>query len=417
MHYSQAAVERAMKIQEVMLRAISKKITWWQAAEILGLSCRQMRRWKRRYEEHGYNGLFDHRWGKPSPKRVPLETVERVLLLYREHYFDFNIRHFHEKLGSEHSIHLSYTWVKKALQGAGLVRKTRTRRVHRRKRERRPLPGMMLHIDASTHRWFADSRRYDFLVVMDDATSEVYYAQLIEQEDTRSVLRALRQVIEEHGLFCALYSDRASHFYLTPRVGAEVDRHRLTQVGRCLKQLGVQMIAAYSPQARGRSERGFGTWQGRLPQELRVHGLTSIDEANAFLRESYIRVFNEKFRVEAAQTGTAFLPAKRADLELVFSLQHERVVARDNTVSFANLCLQIERVKWRSSLAGCRVTVYEHLDGNLSIGYGPHLVGQYSAEGQTMGTGKVRTKRKSKTKKQLTNRTVDVLQKADTLMC
>jgi transposase len=417
MHYSPAAVERAMKIQEVMLRAISKKITWWQAAEILGLSCRQMRRWKRRYEEHGYNGLFDHRWGRPSPRRVPLETVERVLVLYREQYFDFNVRHFHEKLKSEHSIHLSYTWVKKALQAAGLVKKTRTRRAHRKRRERRPLPGMLLHIDASTHRWFADSRRYDFLVVMDDATSEVYYAQLVEQEDTRSVLRAIRQVVEERGLFCALYSDRASHFYLTPRVGEVVDRYRLTQVGRCLKQMGVQMIAAYSPQARGRSERGFGTWQGRLPQELRLRGLTKVDEANAFLSETYLREFNEKFRVAARQTGTAFLPVKRTDLELVFSLQHERVVNRDNTVSFANLCLQIERVKWRSSLAGCRVTVYEHLDGRLSIGYGPHIVGQYSAQGQTIIAAKIRTRRKSKTQKQLTNRTVDVLQKAVTLMC
>lgn len=417
MHYSPAAVERAMKIQEVMLRAISKKITWWQAAEILGLSCRQMRRWKHRYEEHGYNGLFDHRWGRPSPKRVPLQTVERVLTLYREQYFDFNVRHFHEKLQAEHDIDLSYTWVKRALQGAGLVKKTRHRRVHRKRRERRPLPGMLLHIDASTHRWFADARRYDFLVIMDDATSEVYYAQLIEQEDTRGVLRAIRQVVEEKGLFCALYSDRASHFYLTPRVGEIVDRFRLTQVGRCMQQLGIGMIAAYSPQARGRSERAFRTWQGRLPQELRLAGLTTVEEANAFLRDTYVRAFNQQFMALAAQAGTAFVPVKRTDLELVFSLQHERVVNRDNTVSYANLSLQIERTKWRSTLSGCRVMVYEHLDGRLSIGYGPHIVGQYSAEGQTIIAGKVKTKRRSKTEKQLTNRTNDVLQNADTLMC
>jgi transposase len=417
MHYSQSAVERAMKIQEVMLRAIAKKITWWQAAEILGLSCRQMRRWKRRYEEHGYNGLFDHRWGRPSPKRVPLETVERVLLLYRERYFDLNIRHFHEKLKSEHEIHLSYTWVKKALQGAGLVKKSRTRRVHRKRRERRPLPGMLLHIDASTHRWFADSRRYDFLVIMDDATSEVYYAQLVEQEDTRSVLRALRQVIEKHGLFCALYSDRASHFYLTPRAGEVVDRFRLTQVGRCLRQLGVQMIAAYSPQARGRSERSFRTWQGRLPQELRLAGLSTVEQANAFLRDSYIREFNQQFTVAAAQVGTAFVAVKRTDLELVFSLQHERVVNRDNTVSFANLSLQIERAKWRSTLSGCRVTVYEHLDATLSIGYGPHIVGRYAGSGEPLVVSKEKRGRNSRGQKQLTNRTIDVLQKADTLMC
>jgi len=417
MHYSQAAVERAMKIQEVMLRAIAKKITWWQAAEILGLSCRQMRRWKRRYEEHGYNGLFDHRWGKTSPRRVPLETVERVLMLYREHYFDFNVRHFHEKLRQKHDIHLSYTWVKRALQGAGLVKKSRTRRVHRKRRERRPLPGMLLHIDASTHRWFGDARRYDFLVVMDDATSEVYYAQLVEQEDTRGVLRALREVVEGRGLFCALYSDRASHFYLTPRAGEMVDRFRLTQVGRAMQQLGIEMIAAYSPQARGRSERAFGTWQGRLPQELRLQGLRTADEANAWLREHYIKAFNEKFMVVPALTGTAFVSLKRKDLELVFSLQHERVVNRDNTVSFSNLCLQIERTKWRSSLARCRVTVYEHLDQKLSIGYGPHIVGRYGADGKSLVVGKVKTKRKSQRRNQLSNRTDDVLQKADILMC
>jgi hypothetical protein len=276
---------------------------------------------------------------------------------------------------------------------------------------------MLLHIDASTHRWFADSRRFDFLVIMDDASSEVYYAQLVEQEDTRGVLRALRQVVEERGIFCALYSDRASHFYLTPRAGEMVDRFRLTQVGRAMQQLGIHMIAAYSPQARGRSERGFRTWQGRLPQELRLQGLRTVDEANAWLREHYIKAFNEKFMVVPAHMGTAFVSLKRKDLELVFSLQHERVVNRDNTVSFANLCLQIERVKWRGSLAGCRVTVYEHLDQKLSIGYGPHIVGNYSADGKSLVVNKVKPKRKSQRRNQLSKRTDDALQKADILMC
>jgi len=252
---------------------------------------------------------------------------------------------------------------------------------------------------------------------MDDATSEVYYAQLVAQEDTRGVLRALREVVEERGLFCALYSDRASHFYLTPRAGEIVDRFRLTQVGRCMQQLGIGMIAAYSPQARGRSERAFRTWQGRLPQELRVRGLVSVAEANTFLRETYIREFNETFSVCAAQAGTAFVALKRTDLELIFSLQHERVVNRDNTVSFANLCLQIERAKWRSTLSGCRVTVYEHLSGMLSVGYGPHIIAQYDAQGKPMVLNKVKTRRQSQTEKQLSNRTIDVLQKADTLMC
>src|SRR5215813_12592515 len=345
--YSRTAMERAMKVQEVILRAMAKKITWWQAAEILGITDRHMRRWRERYEEFGYDGLFDRRRGQPSPKRVPLQTVEQVLGLYREKYFDFNVRHFHEKLVAEHGIGLSYTWVKQALQGAGLVARGRKRGVHRKRRPRRPLPGMLLHIDGSRHRWFQDERWYDLIVILDDATSEIYYAQLVEEEGTVTVMTALREVIERKGLFCALYSDRGSHFWLTPKGGKKVDYGRLTQVGRALRELGVQMIPADSPQARGRSERNFGTWQGRLPQELRLHGITTVEEANRFLRERYIAQFNRRFQVPAAQRGTAFVACQRRDLDLVFSLQFERTVNRDNTVSFQNLVLQIERVHWR----------------------------------------------------------------------
>jgi transposase len=379
---TQVAVERAMKLQDVMLRAMAKRITWYQGAEILGISCRQMQRWKTRFEHEGYEGLFDRRRGIPSPKRVPLETVETVLRLYQEQYFDFNVQHFHEKLKEEHNIQLSYTWVKQALQGAGLVKLRRKRGKHRKRRPRRPLPGMLLHIDGSQHQWFCDHRWYDLLVIMDDATSEIYYAQLVEEESTCTVLAGLREVIEQQGVFCALYSDRASHFFLTPKADEPVDHTRLTQVGRALRQLGIQTIPAYSPQARGRSERGFGTWQGRLPQELRVRKITTVDAANQFLRAEYIQEFNRKFSVKASERGTAFVPLRRKELDLVFSLQHERVVARDNTVSFANRSWQLERSKLRGTLAGCRVTVHEHLDQKISITFGPHLVGRYTADGQ-----------------------------------
>ena len=381
-----------MKLQDVMLRAMAKRITWFQAAEILGISCRQMQRWKTRFEHEGYEGLFDRRRGIPSPKRVPLQIVEEVLRLYQEEYFDFNVRHFHEKLSSEHDIHLSYTWVKQALQGAGLVKTRRKRGKHRKRRPRRPLPGMLLHIDASQHRWFCDDRWYDLLVIMDDATSEIYYAQLVEQESTRTVMIALREVIERNGLFCALYSDRASHFFVPPKTGEPLDHNRLTQVGRALRELGIQLIPAYSPQARGRSERGFGTWQGRLPQELRLRGLTTVAAANQFLQERYISEFNQRFKVKAAERGTALVPLKRKDLELVFSLHHERVVARDNTVSFANRSWQIERTKLRGTLAGCRVTVHEHLDDTLSITFGPHVVGRYQTEAVEMTPPRKATK-------------------------
>lgn len=379
--YNEAGMERMMKVQEVILRAMAKRISWWQAAEILGISARQMRRWKQRYEEFGYDGLYDRRRQRPSPRRVAVETVEQVLSLYREQYFDFNVRHFHEKLGEAHGLELSYSWVKAALQGAGLVAKRKQRGVHRKRRQRRPLPGMLLHLDGSQHQWFQDERWYDLLVMLDDATSEIYYAQLVESESTLTVLQALREVIEQRGIFCALYSDRARHFFITPKAGEEVDRGRLTQVGRALTLLGIEMIPAYSPQARGRGERNFGTWQGRLPQELRLQGVGTVEAANRFLKRSYIREFNRQFSVAAAEPGTAFVPVGNVDLDRIFSIQQERVVNRDNTVSWENHCLQIEKSQWRSSLAGCRVTVYQHLDGPVTIGYGPHTVGRYSAEG------------------------------------
>jgi len=379
--YPKAAVERAMKVQEVVLRAIAKKITWWQAAEILGLSGRQLRRLRQRYEEQGYDGLMDRRRGKPSTRRVPLATVETVLGLYRDRYFDLNVAHFHEKLIAEHQVDLSYTWVKQALQGAGLAAREPKRGVHRKRRERRPLPGMMLHIDGSRHQWFQDHRWHDLIVVSDDATSEVYYAQLVEEESTPTAMAALKHVVETKGVFCTLYSDRGSHFWQTPKAGGKVDRQQLTQVGRALRELGIQMIPAYSPEARGRCERAFATWQGRLPQELRLHGISSLRAANEYLRDVYIGQFNASFQVAAAERGTAFTARPRKDLELIFSLQSERVVKRDNTVEFENLALQIEPVKWRGTLAGSTVTVHRHLDQTLSLTLGPLRLGRYTAQG------------------------------------
>jgi transposase len=383
-------MERMMKVQEVLLRAMAKKITWWQAAEIIGVSARTMRRWRERLEQDGYDGLADRRKGVVSPKRVPLTICEKVLALYRERYYDLNMLHFHEKLQEEHRIELSYSWVQKALQGAGLVAKRSKRGTHRRRRHRRPMAGMLLHIDGSKHCWFQNSKRYDLIVILDDATSEIYYAQLVEEESTRTVMAGLRQVIETKGLFCALYSDRGSHFFVTPKAGEPVDKHRLTQVGRALKELGVQMIPAYSPQARGRSERNFGTWQGRLPQELRLTGISTLEEANHFLREHYIGVFNHKFAVVAEQKGSAFRRTSRSDLDWVFTVQTERIVAKDNTVGIGERIWQIEKSRFRSTLAGCTVTIHEHLDGRVSLRYGPHVVGRFDEQGQPLTKSKKR---------------------------
>ncbi len=382
--YAAVEMERMMKIQDVVLKAMAKKITWWEAAEIIGVTDRTMRRWREKLEEHGYSGLADGRKGKPSLKRVPLAVAEQVLRLYQETYYDLNIKHFHEKLQAEHQIELSYTWVQLALQGAGLVAKARKRGKHRRRRERRPMAGMLLHIDGSKHQWFGDERWHDLIVILDDATSEIYYAQLVEEESTRTVMAGLREVIARKGLFCALYSDRGSHFFVTVKAGDKVDKHRLTQVGRALKELGVQMIPAYSPQARGRSERSFGTWQGRLPQELRLAGIQSVEAANQFLRERYMAEFNRQFTVAAKEKGTAFRKTARSDLDWIFTIQTERVVAKDNTVAIGDRSWQIGKSRFRNTLAGCTVTIHEHLDETVSIRFGPHAIGRFNASGQAL---------------------------------
>jgi transposase len=382
--YSATEMERMMKVQDVLLKAMAKKITWWAAAEIIGVTDRTMRRWRERMEVGGYAGLADRRKGKPSAQRIPVATVEKVLGLYQETYYDLNIRHFHEKLREEHAIELSYTWVQKALQGAGLVAKRHKRGPHRRRRPRRPLPGMMLHIDGSKHQWFQDDRWHDLIVILDDATTEIYYAQLVEEESTRTVMTGVKEVIETEGLFCALYSDRASHFFVTKKAGEKVEKYRLTQLGRALKELGVQTIAAYSPQARGRSERSFGTWQGRLPQELRLAGITTVEGANKFLREKYIKEFNSKFSVPAAEKGTAFRRTNRSDLNWIFTVQTERVVGKDNTVAIGDQLWQIDKTRFRSTLAGSTVTIHEHLDETVSIRFGPHVVGRFDSKGEKL---------------------------------
>jgi hypothetical protein len=279
---------------------------------------------------------------------------------------------------------LSYTWVKQALQAAGLVKRKAKRGVHRKRRERRLLPGMLLHIDGSDHRWFQDERRHDLILILDDATSEIYYAQLAQEETTGAVMAGLPALIEQKGLFCALYSDRGAHFWFTPKSGGKVDYERPTQVGRAMKELGVQMIPSYSPQARGRSGRNFSTWQGRLPQELRLRGIRTLDGANQFLREHYIAEFNRRFTVPAAQRGTAFLSCRRRNLEMIFTQRYERTVDQDNTVRFHNLIMQIERAEWRPTLAGCKVIIHQHLDTTLTLMIAGHRVGHYSAEAKLL---------------------------------
>lgn len=377
--YPKPAVERAMRVQDVIMQAMAGRMMWWEAAEILGVSCRTMRRLRWRYEKQGYDGLLDRRRRTPSPRRVPVETVRKVLNLYRDEYRDFNVRHFHEKLVQEHRIELSYEWVKSALQAAGLVARVRHRGPHRRRRERRPMRGMMLMVDGSTHAWLPlEGRKQDLIVVMDDATSEVYSAYLVEEEGTLTVMRGLKEVTEKQGVFCSLYTDRGSHFFHTPKEGGPVDRRQLTQIGRALKQLGIEHIASYSPQGRGRMERIFETWQGRLPQELRRAKIQTLSQANAYIRQKFLPAFNRSMTVKPKEDGSCFAPCSLKDLDAIWCIQHERTVQNDNTVLIGRQRLQIQRSAFRFSFAKCRVTVCEHIDETVSIRYGPHIIGRFS---------------------------------------
>lgn len=376
-----------MKIQEVILRAMSKQILWSEASEIIGVSYRTMKRWKVRYQEHGYDGLLDRRMKRPSPKRVPMKELEKILCLYREKYMGFNVKHFHEHLVEDHGIRRSYTFVKIALQGAGLVAKEKIRGKHRKKRQRKPLPGMMLHLDGSTHEWLPElpGQMFDLLVLMDDATNEIYEMKLVPEEDTLGCMELIKECIAVKGLFCSLYTDRASHFFLTPEAGGKVQEGHLTQIGRALRECNIEPIPSYSPQGRGRSERMNGTLQGRLPFEIRLKGIKSPDEANRYLKDFYIPYHNKRFKVKAAQPGTAFVPlARHIDLERIFSIQESRMVNHDNTVHFKNMILQIEPSSFRVSFAKCRVIVHEHIGRTLSISYGPHILGRFDLQGKPL---------------------------------
>jgi transposase len=391
--YGPAARERAMKIQEVMLRAMSGELSWLQAADILGMNPRSLRRWRRRYEVYGYEGLYDRRRGVPSPRRAPMDQVQEVLRLYRKTYKGFNVQHFHGIARREHGVKLSYTYVRTALQEAGLVEKRRKRGKHRRRRERKECFGQMLHLDGSKHAWLAllPDQRQVMIHAPDDATGKILYAQLWDAEGTWEVMTALREVMGGHGLPMSLYTDRAGWAFHTPKAGGKVDKKRLTQVGRALAKLGVEHIPSYSPQARGRSERMNRTLQDRLVNELRVAGIRTKEEANRYLREVFIPRYNEEFGRAPANPESAFVPVSGKDLDDALCIEGTRKVAKDNTVRMANVQLQIEKQPGRASCAGLMVTVRRHLDGAFAVWWGKRLLGRWDAKGRSLVKGKAST--------------------------
>ena len=358
-----------MKFFDVSQRFTKGELGCDVAADILGVSVSTFYRMRRRYEDEGEHGLVDGRIGKMSARRIPTDEAMQMISLYETQYYDFTVKHFHEKL-PEHGFKLSYTWVKNKLQEAGVVKKAKKRGQHRRKRERKPLPGMMLHQDGSRHEW-VPGQQWDLIVTMDDANNETYSMFFCDEEGTRSSFHGLSESMTKKGLPCSVYVDRASHYFVTDKAGNKISQTHVTQVGRAMRQLGIEMIPAYSPQARGRSERMFGTLQRRLPQELRLRGITDMQSANRFLQEVYLPSHNARFMKQAQSEGSAFTPLMGFALDDVLCIREERVVANDNTVQYKGKKVQILEDATRCSFAKCKVRLHEYLDGTLALFHGP----------------------------------------------
>lgn len=377
---------RLMKFEDVYGRCYRGDLSQVEASELLGVSERTFRRWRDRWEAEGAEGLYDRRLGRVSARRAPVDTVAQVLELFETRYWDFTAKHFHEKLVSEHGFGLSYNWLRLTLQAHGKIKAAPRRGAHRRKRPRRPVVGMMLHQDGSSHEWVA-GETWDLIVTMEDATNEVYSGFFVAEEGTMSSFQGLGEVIAEHGLFCSLYADRASHYWHTPAAGGKVDRDNPTQVGRALAQLGIELIPAYSPEARGRSERMFGTLQKRLPQELRLAGIATMAEANRYLKEVFWPAHTARFARPAEEAGSAFV-AFAGDLADILCVQEERVVSNDNTLRYKGRTLQIPADRHRHHYVKARVRVHEYPDATLAVFHGPRCLARYRADGSPLETNK-----------------------------
>jgi len=377
---------RRMRFLDVLGRVERSALSQAEAAELLGVCERTFRRWRDRHREEGETGLLDLRL-QPSPRRALVREIERMLGLYREVYRGFTVKHFHEQLGKRHNYTLGYTVTKLHLHRAGLVTPAKTRSAHRKKRPRRPMVGMMLHQDASTHAWLPGVLgKQDLVVTMEDATSELYSAFLVDEEGTASSLRGVREVVAKHGLFCSLYTDRGSHYFETPEAGGRVSKTVLTQFGRALNQLGIEHIAAYSPQARGRSERAFATLQNRLPKEFALAGIGTVEAANRWLREVYIADHNARFAIEAEQEGSAFITDAIGSWREILCIQDERTVGNDNTVKWQTLSLQLPPSRLRPHFVKAKVRVHAYPDGQLAVFWGPHRLADYEADGTLIQT-------------------------------
>lgn len=383
-------IQRTRLLQEIRMHCFHDVLSHWtehrlsqeEAARMLGVCGRTFRRYIQRYEDAGLDGLIDKRLAQASARKAPVDEVLALQERYRSRHRGWNVRHFHAWYRRDGGTR-SYTWVKNQLQAAHLVPKAAKRGAHRKHRQRAPMPGMMLHQDGSSHQW-VPGQMWDLIVTMDDATSCHYSLFFVPQEGTDSSFRGVRHTIRAHGLFCSLYTDRGSHYWFTPVAGGKVDRHQLTQFGRAMHQLGIEMIPAYSPEARGRCERVFKTHQDRLVKELAYHGITTMEAANRYLEEVYRPAFNAEFTEPAREPGSAFVPLLTGSLEEILCEHHQRVVGRDNCVTFEGLRLQIPADTHRCHYVKVKVRLHRYPDGSLAIFHGPRKLAHYHQDGTLM---------------------------------
>ena len=375
--------ERAMKVRDVMVRALAGELSWLQAADLVGMNVRSMRRWRRRLETWGMEGLVDRRF-RPSPRKVPGRVIAWILRQYKSRYRGFNVRHFHAVLKREHQFRYSYSFVRQVLQHGGLVKTMRARGRHRLRQEPRAMFGELLHIDGSSHRWLArfPEERASLIAIVDDATKQLLYAQLAESETTVAIMEALTAVFRRHGLPQALYSDRASWAAHTPVRNEPIDRTKITQVGRALKRLGVEHILAYSPQARGRSERVNRTLQDRLVNEMRLHGIRTPEAANRYINDHFLPGYNLEFGRAPSDPASAFVSLSGVDLNQILCFEEERIVQKDNTVGCEGLRLQVPKQRGRATCAGLSLIVRRHLDRTYSVWRGSHSIATYDSRGR-----------------------------------
>jgi transposase len=377
---------RKVRFEELYNGWSEKRLTQEEAALVLGVSDRTFRRYICRYEEGGLQGVSDKRLSQASFRRAPVDEVMEISERYSSGYRGWKVKHFYSWYRRDGGKR-SYSWVKKTLQSQGVVSKAPKRGVHRKHRDRAPMPGMMLHQDGSTHEWVV-GKEWDLIVTMDDATNEHYSMFFVEEEGTASSFRGIREVIVLKGLFSSLYTDRGSHYWFTPKEGGKVSKTQLTQFGRAMNQLGIQMIPAYSPEARGRSERAFQTHQERLVKELAFHGITDIHAANRYLRKVYMPAFNAELTQPALEEGSAFVPWGGAILDDILCEQEERTVSADNCVSFEGMKLQIPANRYRCHYVKVRVRVHRYPKGDLAIFHGPQKLADYDPRGKLKETKK-----------------------------